>query len=138
MASDALHRYHTTAAAMLAEARRALHGNETDDDPRRWRYLALLEVIALEAIEVAGMDAALTFLWPPDATTYTRRVLVHETPEGDRVVRVAYILEPDPRLGCGMTRVWMGGTATPRPASRMMDVEVAPWTNENAAACSAT
>lgn len=136
MASDGLLRHRQSAAAVVADARTALLA-EGGIDARRWTYLALLEVVAVEAIVVAGMDASLTFVWDEHAPTYTRRVLVHPSGADDLVLRTAHIVEPDPRAGSGMTRVWMGGAALPCPPSRMMDAEVPSWMNTNVAACSA-
>lgn len=136
MASDARLRHRQSAAAVVADARTALL-SDGGIDRRRWTYLALLEAVAMEAIALAGLDASLTFVWDEHAPTYTRQVMVHASDAEDRVLRTAYIVEPDPSRGSGMTRVWMGGAALPYPASRMMDAEVPSWMNANAVACSA-
>lgn len=136
MASDARLRHRQSAAAVVSDARTALL-SEGGLDARRWTYLALLEAVAMEAIALAGLDASLTFVWDEHAPTYTRQVMVHESGSVDRVLRTAYIVEPDPSRGSGMTRVWMGGAALPCPPSRMMDAEVPSWMNANAVACSA-
>lgn len=135
MASDGILRYRQAAREVVTEARAALARDCDDDDGgRRWVYLALLELVGVEAIEAAGWDAHLTFLWHERDVTYTRTILVHAS-DASGAVRTGHILEARP--GRGMTRVWLGAAAPTDHPSRMLDAEVPSWTNANAAACSA-
>ncbi len=123
------------AVTVCREARDALARDEVD--ARRWVYLTLLELMAVEAISDAGLDAHLSFEWDDRAPTYTRAVRLHADALASAVLRRGFIVEPPPNAGRGMTRVWLGNPIPPHPASRMLDAEVPPWTNATDAACSA-
>jgi hypothetical protein len=134
VASNAM-RARQAATVVCRDARDAL-ANDAGDG-RRWTYLTLLELVAVEAISEAGLDAHLSFEWDEHAITYTRAVMLHADARAKAVLRRGYIVEPPPGAGRGMTRVWLGGPLRTRPASRMLDAEVPSWTSKSDAACSA-